>query len=992
MKKFFLTLSFLIFSFGILSEVRAASDDWWTGENSIWNDMVESGQGPVPGGSFDLPCPQDFVQIGDNYSLRSFILNVVNFALSFLGIIAVSMVIYAGFLYVTAGGEDGQHEKAKKIIIHASVGIIVILISFALVNTLIRHAGSGGEDRDYIQGGRTFSGNAVGVPDHCREPNRTTDSFVPGSIKVKLDGGNSAPSFGGGVMVTLEQARSGSGLTFEIIGVDTNKMLLWDFGDGSQERTMSGNSVEHIFGQKRAYRVSFVGQTANADVIKATTLVIVGGVEAKFTASNDEPRVNQEIELDARGSKVPVGSVTGYGWSCVQEGGGNGCSDLLGESGEMVTLTFTESGDYTITLTVTSSTCEGSNCATGTASQEFRVGSQEPVAHFTVDQSDNPLKPNVYTFDASASRNMKGERGGVQYEWSISKKDGNNVYQPLEDIDITPTKIVTYSFEESGDYKVELTIQERYLGTDISNSSSEEGIMVNVIGVDFLVPPSVVVNESVALSAKTNQAELFAWEASQQNGQGAWENLENVFTGGDEVPVVTAIFPAPGVYKVKLTGSNIDATESNNIEKVVFVRGEGMPLAVAKVYAGENQEEEITSNLIEIDRLYETVNFDASESVGANGLIDDPGTTNVNEANLQATWSLDGIIISGDVSSVLREKLFAAGKAGQIRNVKLVVSDRGNQNVRDETSFRIRVANQDPEITSVAPIAENQDPRNYGITITAGDTDGGSIQQYKFELMENGQVKDSQILGVDGHIAYFNLAQFPGENHTFRVRGTVTDNEGGTDTMLSEPFDVTIPPDENHPPVVERIVPLNGSNQGDTNTNFRFQAIATDADQDQLSYEWSLFREGENTGLVFPDSQFLQYRFSEAGGYTVKVIASDGIDDSEETEDSQLAVTVSEVVGENQPPSISSFRVTPSQRVLGESFLLEVEATDPDQDDELTFAWTILNMQNFEETPMEGSRIVHIPADIGEYEVWVVVSDDQSEVRSATRRIYVTEE
>jgi len=74
-------------------------------------------------------------------SLRSGILTIVNYALFFLGLIATIMIIFGGFLYVTAGGDDAGAEKGKKILMYAAIGIIVILISYALVNTII---GSGG--------------------------------------------------------------------------------------------------------------------------------------------------------------------------------------------------------------------------------------------------------------------------------------------------------------------------------------------------------------------------------------------------------------------------------------------------------------------------------------------------------------------------------------------------------------------------------------------------------------------------------------------------------------------------------------------------------------------------------------------------------------------------------------------------------------------------------------------------------------------------------
>lgn len=80
-------------------------------------------------------------QTGSEGSFRILAVRIVNFFLGFLGLVAVFLLIYAGFLYMTSAG--GDTEKAKKILIYTGVGIIVILLSFAIVNTVIQ-SGLGG--------------------------------------------------------------------------------------------------------------------------------------------------------------------------------------------------------------------------------------------------------------------------------------------------------------------------------------------------------------------------------------------------------------------------------------------------------------------------------------------------------------------------------------------------------------------------------------------------------------------------------------------------------------------------------------------------------------------------------------------------------------------------------------------------------------------------------------------------------------------------------
>ncbi|MFA6521009.1 MAG: hypothetical protein WCT53_01325 [Candidatus Gracilibacteria bacterium] len=74
---------------------------------------------------------------GGQTGLRGLILVLLDFALGFLGLLTVVMVIYGGFLYVSSAGNEENVGKAKKILLYAAIGIVVIIASFAIVNTLL---------------------------------------------------------------------------------------------------------------------------------------------------------------------------------------------------------------------------------------------------------------------------------------------------------------------------------------------------------------------------------------------------------------------------------------------------------------------------------------------------------------------------------------------------------------------------------------------------------------------------------------------------------------------------------------------------------------------------------------------------------------------------------------------------------------------------------------------------------------------------------------
>ena len=61
----------------------------------------------------------------------------INYFLSFLTLLIVVMIIYAGVLFVTAQGDEKQSEKAKKMIVWSAVGVIVIMLSYAITKVIL---------------------------------------------------------------------------------------------------------------------------------------------------------------------------------------------------------------------------------------------------------------------------------------------------------------------------------------------------------------------------------------------------------------------------------------------------------------------------------------------------------------------------------------------------------------------------------------------------------------------------------------------------------------------------------------------------------------------------------------------------------------------------------------------------------------------------------------------------------------------------------------
>lgn len=68
---------------------------------------------------------------------RIMAVNVVKFLMTFLGIIAVTVILLGGFKWMTASGNDDKVQEAKKLIMAGVIGLVIILSAYAIVQYII---------------------------------------------------------------------------------------------------------------------------------------------------------------------------------------------------------------------------------------------------------------------------------------------------------------------------------------------------------------------------------------------------------------------------------------------------------------------------------------------------------------------------------------------------------------------------------------------------------------------------------------------------------------------------------------------------------------------------------------------------------------------------------------------------------------------------------------------------------------------------------------
>jgi hypothetical protein len=123
MKKHILSLSFAILLFSFFAPAVSAA--------------------PSLREAFDKPLTEAANKMGysDGAEPEALIGRVIKIALSFLGVVFFILMLFGGFLWMTAAGSEEQVGRAKKLIIAAVTGILIVLTSYAISYFIIDELG-----------------------------------------------------------------------------------------------------------------------------------------------------------------------------------------------------------------------------------------------------------------------------------------------------------------------------------------------------------------------------------------------------------------------------------------------------------------------------------------------------------------------------------------------------------------------------------------------------------------------------------------------------------------------------------------------------------------------------------------------------------------------------------------------------------------------------------------------------------------------------------
>lgn len=114
---------------------------WGLARVSVAGSMLALGNSAfaqgIGGAQTQLAEVGEKVDATGDQSLPQLIGSLINAFLGVLGIIFVVLVVYAGYLYLTAAGDDGKVKTAKTLLGQAVIGLVIIIGAYAISSFVI---------------------------------------------------------------------------------------------------------------------------------------------------------------------------------------------------------------------------------------------------------------------------------------------------------------------------------------------------------------------------------------------------------------------------------------------------------------------------------------------------------------------------------------------------------------------------------------------------------------------------------------------------------------------------------------------------------------------------------------------------------------------------------------------------------------------------------------------------------------------------------------
>ncbi len=78
------------------------------------------------------------LKLNEDLQPREAAVGIINLVLSFLGLVAVVIVLIGGFKWMTAGGNEEKVGAAKKLLVGGLIGLIIVLLAWGISTWILQ--------------------------------------------------------------------------------------------------------------------------------------------------------------------------------------------------------------------------------------------------------------------------------------------------------------------------------------------------------------------------------------------------------------------------------------------------------------------------------------------------------------------------------------------------------------------------------------------------------------------------------------------------------------------------------------------------------------------------------------------------------------------------------------------------------------------------------------------------------------------------------------
>jgi large repetitive protein len=786
---------------------------------------------------------------------------------------------------------------------------------------------------------------------------------------VKVD--NVAP-----VIVSITkpaQINEGQAVEFKAIatdvGVNDTLTYNWNFGDGTAVAT--GQTINHTFADNGTYNAVLTVADKDGGVSQQSIEIKVDNVAPVVVSIVKPAQINegQAVEFKATATDAGANDTLTYAWNF-----GDTTNPVTGQN---VTHTFVDNGNYNVLLTVTDKDGEVTTQTTA-----VKVDNVAPVIVSIVKPSQIN-EGQVVEFKATATD--AGVKDTLTYSWNFG--DTTNPVTGQN---------VTHTFADNGNYNVLLTVTDKDGGVTTQTTAVKVDNVAPVI-VSITKPAQINEGQAVefkatATDAGANDTLTYSWNFGDSTNAVIGQNATHTYIDNGNYNVVLTITDKDGVIATETTTVKVD----NVLPSIVKIN---KPAQINEGQAAEFSAKATDAGLI--DTLTYSWSFgDGTAAVTGqtvNHTFTDDGIYNavltVTDKDGGATQQAIEIKVNNVAPTIASIIKPAQINEGQAVEFKATATDAG---VNDTLNYSWNFGDNTNAVIGQNATHTFADNGNYNVALTVTDKDGAVTTQTTAVKVDNvlpsivsitkpNKIDENQTVefsakaqagGTTDVLTYsWNFGDGSeaviGEevSHTFADNGiyqavlTVIDKDGG---VTKEAIDIKV---DNVAPVIISITKPNQINEGQ---QIEFKAIAkAGGANDTLTYVWNF---GDNSSPV--NGQNATHTFADNGNYNVVLIVTDkeGVTTTQTT-----AVKV-----DNVSPLIVKIN-KPSKIDEGQSVQFSAIATDAGSIDTLTYSW------NFGDgtAPLTGQQVSHTFIDNGIYNAILTVTDKDGGVTQQAIKIKV---